>query len=191
MMRTISRWRSSRVVRARTPETPRMPFSGVRISWLMLATNSLLAMLAAWAVAFAACSRAMALPTPAVEAVFDHDEAGQEVGRAAGQGLAGEVGGQGRALDHQGRRVHHHRDRAHRIEGAAILGGHAQGEGVPLDQADGTPPGVDHGHRQGVRLALEPPEQGLAQGLGSDGGERAASSRIRSIKSSPIQWAEF
>ena len=39
---------------------PRMPFIGVRISWLMLARNSLLARLAASAASFAFCSSACA-----------------------------------------------------------------------------------------------------------------------------------
>ena len=44
-----SRWTSSRSVSRARSVIPITPFMGVLISWLMLARNSLLALLAAWA----------------------------------------------------------------------------------------------------------------------------------------------
>ena len=49
-----SRWRGSRRVCASNSTMPRMPLNGVRISWLMLARNSLLALLARLACSAAA-----------------------------------------------------------------------------------------------------------------------------------------
>ncbi len=53
-----SRWGSVNWLAAMRLVNPRMPFSGVRISWLMLARNSLLARLACWAASLseASCS---------------------------------------------------------------------------------------------------------------------------------------
>ena len=51
-----SRCRDVRSVSSTRSVMPRMPFIGVRISWLMLATNSLLARLAAMAASFARSS---------------------------------------------------------------------------------------------------------------------------------------
>ncbi len=52
----MSRWAALSRVRASAPAMPTTPFSGVRISWLMLATNRLLAWLAASAASRAASS---------------------------------------------------------------------------------------------------------------------------------------
>ncbi len=60
MICTISRWSGASAVRASTLTTPVTPFRGVRISWLILARNWLLARLAASAWSRAA-SRASAL----------------------------------------------------------------------------------------------------------------------------------
>ncbi len=53
-----SAWRGWRSVPSASSVMPRMPFMGVRISWLMLARNSLLALLAASAEALASRSSA-------------------------------------------------------------------------------------------------------------------------------------
>jgi hypothetical protein len=58
---TMSRWLSVRRVCARAPAMPITPFSGVRISWLMLARNSLLVRLAVSAISrFSISSRVVA-----------------------------------------------------------------------------------------------------------------------------------
>jgi hypothetical protein len=100
------------------------------------------------------------------------DEAAQQVAGPVRQAVAGEGRQLDIGLDHQRVVVHQHRDRAKGVEGAAVLGGHAQEEGVALDQADGPLVGVEHGHDQRVRLLAEPLVQRLAQIVGPGGRQR-------------------
>jgi hypothetical protein len=95
------------------------------------------------------------------------DEAAQQVAGSVRQAVAGEGGQLDVGLDHQRVVVHQHRDRAQGVERAAVLGGHAQEEGVALDQADRPVVGVQHRHDQRVGLFAEPFIQGLAQGVGA------------------------
>ena len=98
-----------------------------------------------------------------ITSAFGDDEAAQQVRGPIGQAVGGEGGQLGLGVDDQRLAVHQGRDRAIGVEGAAVLGGHAQEEGVALDDTDGAVFGVDDGNDQRVRLFAEPVIQGLAQ----------------------------
>ncbi|MNT59471.1 hypothetical protein D3C72_1969860 [compost metagenome] len=111
-------------------------------------------------------------PDPDIAPARDDDEALQQGAQPRRvHGLEQDVG-RGVGLDHQRVRVHQGRDRTAGIEGAAELGGHLQGEGVALDQADGPPVRVRHGDDQGVGLGLKAVEGLRAKGLRRHGRRR-------------------
>ncbi len=90
-----------------------------------------------------------------VLAVLHHDEALHQLRRPLGQDLTGEHHEADVALHHQGLGVHQHRDGTLGVEGAAIFGGHADEEGVALDDADRSARAIDHRQGQHVGFALE------------------------------------
>ncbi len=87
-----------------------------------------------------------------VFALVHHDEALHQLRWPFGQDLAGEHHEADVAFHHQGLGVHQQGDRALGVEGAAVFSGHADEEGVALDDAQ-RPAGLVH-HRQGEDIGL-------------------------------------
>ncbi len=98
-----------------------------------------------------------------VAALVHDDEALEQVGGAARQGVADQVRRRGGPFDDQGVLVHHQRDRARHIERAAVLGADLLGERVALHQTHRRLVRLDDGDHQGVGFGVETVEYGLTR----------------------------
>ncbi len=100
-----------------------------------------------------------------IAAALGDDEAAQQVRGPVGQAVGGERRQLGVGVDDQRLAVHQRRDRAVGVERAAVLGRHAQEEGVAFDDADRSVLVVQHRNNQGVGLFPEALVQRLAKNI--------------------------